>query len=601
VETRRASKLPDAVAVVVYLGLGVLVMGRYLAHPGHVVNGHLPSDNTWFEWLLEHGAYSVRHLANPLFSHRQNVPDGVNMMANTSVLGVTIPLAPLTLLFGGKVTYVVWTVLACAGTAATGYWALSRHLVGSRVAAFAGGAFAGFAPGVVLHANGQPNFVSNFLLPIIVVRVLGLAETARPARDGLVLGLLVVWQLFINEELLLLTSVTAGCLLIAYVVRRRTGARRVTRGLVVTAIVVVVLAAYPLAVQFAGPQSYRQLLLFHDWGGDVAAFGTMPRDSLGGVATPDRVFGETEQNTFYGWPLLIAVAALTVLVWRRERAARIAVVVALAGAAGSLGQRIRFDGRLTGLPGPWKWIPDGLPVIGMVMPSRLAFLTTGALAVLIALGWDALAGRVRDAPGTRRADRARLGQIGFAAALLTLTPTPLVAVPDPGAPHFITSGAWRHYVRPGTTLVPVPVPDVNVGRGTFAWTVDTGLEFPVPGGYFLGPDARGDGRMGGQPDYTETLLRAAVAGRTAGPELTPARRAAVRRDLARWHASVVVLSPAADALQPWLDGLLGPAQRVDDVWLWPIPPGAASASPAGSPARTGSPAGGVSRVRSRGA
>jgi len=496
------------------------------------------------------------------------------MMANTSVLGVTLPLAPLTMLFGAKISYVVWIVLAGAATGVTTYWALSRHLVRSRVAAFVGGAFAGFAPGVVYHANGQPNFVSNFLLPVIVVRVLGLRTTVRPVRDGVVLGLLVLWQLLINEELLLLTAATAGGLLVAYVLRRRTGARRVTRSLVVAGAVVAVGAAYPLRMQFAGPQSYRQLLLYHDWGADVAAFWTMPHDSVGGVTTAATAFGETEQNSFYGWPLLVALAGLTVLLWRTSKAARIAAAVALAGAVGSLGQRIRFEGHLTGVPGPWQWVPDGLPVVGLMMPSRVVFVTTGALVVLVALGWDALAARARAAPGTRRADRARLGQIGFAAALLTLTPTPLSTVADQPAPAFLTSGDWRRYVPAGTTMVPLPMPDVNVGRGTLAWTVDTRLAFPVPGGYFLGPDARGEGRMGGRADYAEILFRQAVLGAPAGrePALTPARRAAVRRDLARWRASVVVLSPVAEPLKPWLDDLLGPGRRVDDVWLWEVSP-----------------------------
>jgi hypothetical protein len=570
VEPRRSSRLSDLAAVAVYLAMGALVMGRYLAHPGQVVNAYLPSDNTWFEWLLEHAAYSVRHLGNPLFSRRQNVPDGVNMMANTSVLGVTIPLAPVTILLGAKVTYVVWMVLACAGTATTAYWALGRHLVRSRVAAFLGGAFLGFAPGVVHHANGQPNFVSNFLLPIIVVRTLKLGRTTRPVRAGAVLGLLVLWQMFINEELLLLTAVTAGGLLIAYVIRRRTGARRVATGLVVAGLIVLALGAYPLWMQFAGPQSYRQLLLYHDWGEDVAAFWTMPRDSLGGVATPDKVFGETEQNTFYGWPLLVTLGTMTALFGRTGKAARIAVAVALAGAVGSLGQRIRFEGRITGVPGPWRWLPDGLPVIGMVMPSRIAFLTTGALAVLIALAWDHLTARARAAQGSRAADRARLGQLGFAAVLLTLLPTPLVALPDKPAPRFITSGAWRRYVPAGTTLVPVPVPDVNVGRATLDWSVDARLGFPIPGGYFLGPDATGTGRMGGRIAYTQTLFRAAVVGGTGGPALNPARREAVRRDLTRWNASVVVLAPNAETIKPWLERLLGPATRIDDVWLWQL-------------------------------
>ena len=39
---------------------------------------------------------------------RQNAPDGVNMMANTSLLGVTLPLAPLTMLLGPQVMYALY-------------------------------------------------------------------------------------------------------------------------------------------------------------------------------------------------------------------------------------------------------------------------------------------------------------------------------------------------------------------------------------------------------------------------------------------------------------------------------------------------------------
>jgi hypothetical protein len=562
-------RLPDLAAVVAYLGLALVVMAHYLPHPGAVIDRQLPHDNTWLNWVLEHGAYTVRHLSNPLYSFRQHVPDGVNMMANNSVLGMTIPLAPLTLAAGAKVSYVVWAVVALAGTACTTYWVLARHLVRSRAAAFVGGAFAGFAPGVVHHANGQPNFATNFLLPLIVLRTLKLSR----ARDGVGLGLLVVWQLFISEELLLITAVTAGCLLTAYAIRRRTSVAGVTQGLVVAGSVAGGLTAWPLWWQFAGPQSYRGIPLFHDWGEDLGAFVTMPPDSLGGVAAPQWIRATTEQNTWYGWPLLLTVALLTVLVWRTSGAARAAVAAALIGAAGSLGPWIRWHGRVTEVPGPWALEPRYLPVADMMLPTRLAFVTTGAIAVLLALGWDELARRAR------RRDRARIAQIAVAAGLVPLVPTPLLVIPDAPVPAFVSSGAWRQYVRPGTSLVPVPLPDNDVGRGTLTWSVAAGLGFPVPAGYFLGPDARGQAAIGGQWDYTTHLIRTAMIHRK-GPPLTPAIRAAVRRDLVRWRASVVVLSDDAEPLRPWLEDLLGPARRVADVWLWELP---APAPPSGSP------------------
>ena len=91
----------------------------------------------------------------------------------------------------------------------------------------------------------------------------------------------------------------------------------------------------------------------------------------------------------------------------------------------------------------------------------------------------------------------------------------------------------------------------------------------MPAGYFLGPDARDEAAIGGQWDYTTRLFRQAVIQRQ-GPALTTGQRVAVRRDLVRWHASVVVLDHDSEPLKPSLDGLLGPGRRVDDVWLWEV-------------------------------
>ena len=153
---RRRPARADVLAIGAYVLLGVFVCLNYWGDVNNRVSSHLPTDHSWFEWLFAHGAYSVRHLENPLFTARQNAPDGVNMMANTSLLGVTLPLAPLTMLLGPQVMYALYLGGALAATAGTSYWMLSRHLVRSRAAAFVGGAFLGFAPGIVHHANGQP-------------------------------------------------------------------------------------------------------------------------------------------------------------------------------------------------------------------------------------------------------------------------------------------------------------------------------------------------------------------------------------------------------------------------------------------------------------
>ncbi|WP_370461746.1 hypothetical protein [Micromonospora sp. WP24] len=604
--SRRRPARADLMALGAYVLLGVLVCLNYWGDVQGRVSSHLPTDHSWFEWLFAHGAYSVRHLENPLFTMRQNAPLGVNMMANTSLLGVTLPLAPLTMLLGPQVMYSLYLGGALAATAATSYWMLSRHLVRSRAAAFAGGAFLGFAPGIVHHANGQPNFVSNFLLPLIVARVLRLGEPGRWRRNGLVLGLLVAYQIFINEEMLLLTALACLVVVAAYAVQRPAATRAVagtfSAALGVAGGVALLLTAYPIWFQFNGPQSYRGLQggVFHNWGEDLAAFVTFPRDTLAGDPAVEQTIGLTEQNSWFGWPLVLVGVVALVLLFRRSLAARITAVLVVLFTVAALGPRIRLGGEETTVNGPWHYISDDLPLVEMMMPTRLTLVVTAAVGVLIALAWDALTPRRR--PVDARVPAQRTGEpetaeavaepartagprataprwlrpVGYAAitlALLPLIPRPLPAQPVEPPPHFVTAGGWRPYVPAGRTLVPVPIPSNVHGLPTLRWSVLSGQEFPIPAGYFIGPNEKGEGVFGAPNRPTSTLIYSTMdAGKV--PVLTEENRRQAVEDLRWWRASVVVLGaqPKEAVLRELMTGLLGPPQRVDDVWLWDVRP-----------------------------
>jgi hypothetical protein len=143
----------DLGAALGYLALAGFVTFRVLAGLGtKLVNSVGGFDQVLFEWMLAHAARSVTHLENPFYTERLNVPDGMNMMANTSALGLGIPMTPVTLLSGTHVSYLVLLVGSMAATGWAWYFVLSRHLVRSRVAAALGGAFCAFAPGMVSTA-----------------------------------------------------------------------------------------------------------------------------------------------------------------------------------------------------------------------------------------------------------------------------------------------------------------------------------------------------------------------------------------------------------------------------------------------------------------
>ncbi|WP_067499573.1 hypothetical protein [Actinoplanes sp. TFC3] len=556
------------VATLFYVGLAALVAAKFLGAPAIALSPHLPGDQTWFEWLLAHGAYTLQHLSNPLFSAQQNAPDGVNMMANTSVLGVTLPLAPVTLLAGPRVTYVIWLMGALAATAATTAWVLRRHAGASPVGSLLGGAFAGFAPGVIHHANGQPNFVSNFLLPLIVAAALRLGRTGRWLRDGVLLGLLVTWQLFINEEMLLITALACAVAVLARWRKFWERGAGFLRGLGVTAAVAGVLCAYPIFFQFHGPGSFRGMPAFNKWGEDPVAYLTFSRDTLAGTSAAEAEIGHTEMNSWFGWPLTLLVIVLAIVAVRRRRSwgKPVAVLLGVFGIL-SLGPVLRLGGTLTTLPGPLAVLPEVAP-LDMLMPARFTFVVVGVTAVLLAHGWDLL-------PPLWTAG-ARVATI---AALVPIIPTPVPAGHRLPPPDFIASGAWQSYVTPGSTLVPLPLPDNGAGIDSLSWNATALHGFRVPEGYFLGPDASGAGHAGPVQLSATTQLISAASAAGVAPAVTDADRAAARADLCRWHASAVVVrsEPGYDLVRQLATGLYGPPELVRDVWLWRVPPTACPA------------------------
>jgi hypothetical protein len=563
----------DLLAAGLYLAIALWTCGGLFADPHNRVSSHNPNDQIWFQWLLEHGAYSVRHLTNPLFSMRQNVPLGVNVMANTSMLGLSLPLAPVTMLFGAAVSYWIVLVGGLAGSAYANYHVFSRHLVTSRAAAWLGGAFIGFAPGVIHHANGQPNFSTHFVVPFLVLVGVRLGATGRTVRDGIVLGLLVTYQFFINQEVLLIAAVAIGVLTL---IRFRTTWRN-WRGLLislgVTAIVAGALLVYPTWFQFRGPQSYTGLPFdFHDWGEDLAAFVTFSRDTVAGTDAVEQSIGRTEQNTWFGWPVVLSVLVAAVLLWRRSAPARVAISTGVVFTIASLGPELIVDGRPRGIPGPWALISSAhVPILNLLQPTRLTLVVTGVVGVLVALAWEHL-----QAAGP---NRRWLGRLAIAAALVPIFPWLMPTHDATPIPAFITGGYWKQWVPDGYTILPAPVPNNADGIYTLRWTVVAGEEFPIPHGYFLGPDDNGRGWYG--PVSRETTFWVNhvakfgfIEGHDEAHRTTPSAGmiARMHEDLQFWHVAIVVIGPHEheQQLKELWAGALGPPMFLHGAYVWDV-------------------------------
>src|SRR3712207_9108796 len=99
-----------------------------------------------------------------------NYPDGVNMMANTSVLAVSLPMTPIPLLFGPHVAFNVFLTLALAVTGISWYFVLSRRFGPSPARPRTGALFRTFTPSIGAPGGGHPHSGPPFPGPVIIWR-----------------------------------------------------------------------------------------------------------------------------------------------------------------------------------------------------------------------------------------------------------------------------------------------------------------------------------------------------------------------------------------------------------------------------------------------
>jgi hypothetical protein len=569
----------DVAAVFSFVVLAFWVTSRLWRDPAHGLADN-EMDQAFFEWMLAHGARVVTEFAYPFVSYQMNVPDGVNMMANTSVLAVSIPLAPVTLLFGPHVAFNVFLTGALIATPTAWYFVLSRQVVASRAAAWVGAVFCGFAPSMVSHANGHPNIVSQFVVPLIIWRTLALRQPGGWLRNGLVLALLIVWQAFINLEILMMTAVGLAIFLAVVVIARsehRRHLRSFLAGLAVAAAVSFGLLAYPLYVQFFGPQAYHGLPTYiRRYGADLGSFIAFSRESVAGSTKTAQGLTQnpTEENAFFGWPLAILVVAVVLWLRRSIVAVALAVVGVVFGLL-SLGPQITFNGRKLDVPSPWGLVVD-VPVLNSAVPTRWALAIAPVVGVLLALGYDRAERLARRHPPAAR--QIRFATItALAMALVPIAPTTLPSRRLDPTPAFISNGDWRRYVDRGRTLVTLPLPDGQY-PDPIRWSAQTGHDMAIPRGYFLAP--KNDPR---RPDDRTALFSARIRPtsqffdniRADGkvPVVTDKRRKDAVTDLRYWRAGAVVVAPQpnARALVQGMTELTGVKPTVTGgVWVWDV-------------------------------
>ncbi|MFI2665002.1 hypothetical protein [Micromonospora carbonacea] len=560
-----------------------------------------PEDQTLYEWFL---AVDSRALLGDfgLLTDRLNAPDGVNLMANTTVIALGVAFAPVTLLFGAPVTFALLAGLNLAGTALAWHLLFTRLLGARPLAAALGAGLCGFGPGIVSQTNSHLHMTAQWLVPVIVWLVVRLLRAADPlgrvgrpggtppdggghhggdggpGRGGpdrrrmltsaVGLAAVVSVQVFVGEEVLFLTALTLLVMAVAYALADRALLRRAlpgfAGGMLVAAGLALLVLGYPLWFQFAGPQGVADGMFSPDYfSADLASWWTLsPLSAAGSDEAARLTTGPAEYNTFLGWPLLVVTLGCAVWLGRRPLVLACAAGALVMGAL-SLGPDVVVGGDRTSIPGPYALLA-GLPVVDGALPMRFALAVLPLAGTLLVLAMD------RALRGTGRARRLVPAAVGL--ALLPVLPAPLPTAERPALPEFIAAGHWRECVRPGGVLVPVPLPTPKE-PWPMRWATAADAAFAMPEGFFIAPYGKGGTAAMGTWKRPTSYLLSEVAKRGGRPAIGDRERRQAARDADRWGASCFAVADGtrhADDLRATLDQLYGPSTRIADAWIWRV-------------------------------
>lgn len=568
--------------LLLFAGLTTLVLVRCLVQPDAWVSGE--GDEVLEEWFLGWVPWAITHGHNPLVTPLIDHPAGVNLMWNTSLPLLGLLGAPIEWLLGPRVEYHVWLTVGITLSGFFAYLFVSRRT--RLVPAIICGVIYAFSPFMAFQATGHLHeaFAAGPPLLLLLFDDLLVRRTRSMRRTGVYVGLVVAAQLLISEEVLASELVMAPVLLaiLAYTSRGTPGAnvigglRRLAGILAVAGPVALLIVAYPLIVQFLGPQRISGPAQTSDYFVTDLLNVVVPNGQWlttgGGLRIAAGFYPES--RSYISVPGLLLLGGI-MFGLRRQRAARWASLGMAAAFVLSLGAHVQFDNQHASpaLPLPGA-VLDHIPLLDSLLPGRLSMYTFLFAGVLVALGLDAAWGLLptRVLPVVTTAGMTAI-------TLVALTPPlPLSALPHSVPAYF--NRAVLTGVPDGSTVLVAPwqtgTYPTGVGSdvGPLLWQEVAAYRFAMPSGYAIvpGPDGRARLVAPGQ-DVAAELVRTWFTGQGLDPT-DPSVRASTLQTLRGWHLSAIVLGPMPhrDVVVRFFATLLGrPPISTGGVELWTGP------------------------------
>jgi hypothetical protein len=519
----------------VYLLLSVALCLSAWEHASTTYVGSI-SDPQQSMWFLEWTPFALSHAHSPLTSDYMNFPHGLNLMWNTFTPLAAVIMWPVTAALGVVVSYNALITLALA-VGAWCAWLALRCLGMGAAASFVGGLVYGFSPFVIGQAGGHIHMVLAFFPPLLLICVYEtvVRQRRRAVMLGLALGVLCAAEFFTSEELLLDGIVAAVCgvailaLYARHEARSRVGyAARVGASAAAT---VAVITAWPLYVQFFGPE--RPIGVNHPkntYVADLLSFALPTQNQLiapsAAVAQSNGFSGNLVETTAYlGVPLVVL---LVLVAWRHWSTllVRVTALTALVLAVLAMGSRLHIDGRTTSIPLPWA-AAVRLPLLSDALPVRFMVYVYLAAAVLVGF----VASRRSKTTFHRAAST-----VIIAVALIPLLPVPL-PVSRATVPQFFEASNEVARIPTDSTVLTAPFPSRDiVAASALVWQADSGMRFKIVGGYWIGPDP---------PHSVTPLLERVLTDMAASgaDDTTPAMLPALTLELRAARIRTIVVTP----------------------------------------------------------
>jgi hypothetical protein len=487
-----------------------------------------PGEEVWFLATLPHALSSG---SNPFFSHAIFAPQGVNLLANTSMDLLGLVFSPVTVLAGPIATFSVASLLAPA-TSALGAFALCRRHVSFTPAAWVGGLVYGFGPFLATDLRfGHLDLTWLVFPPLIFLALERLLEPEAEARHrlarGAVVGALVVMQFFVSTELLAITVIMVMVALVLWlVVARGRAVRRLgdaAAGLALALAVPAVALAYPIWFAVAGPRHISGAVWPHiDRLSASLAAAVLLHGELAGVR-----FISEGNGSYLGIGLLAVLVLGAIRFWDDTRL-RAALAMAAAAYVASLGYSLHAGTTDLRVPLPAA-VLGHLPLVNSIIPERFAAMVDLFAGLSLAAICDGVRKeglvRARAASSGRRGARTGVPAVVAVAAVALV---PLVFEPswpypaEPLAlPAVLRAGAGSAGGPAGTApdhspsagrltgLVEVFPTTPQAVSGEMVAQAEEGFGYELGTGYAIVPGPRGHGTQ--QPPLTAVTLVFAAA------------------------------------------------------------------------------------------